>query len=232
MNYKNNLLFLFMALCALLNKTTAQDGIYYTVSDLELWSSASLKYKYNDDWSFNLENQFRLKSNATVMDQNLIQIGAKREFGDQFSTAVSYRYILSNDNKGDVQGLEHYNRLNLDLAYRLDVKRFTFSTRARYQTKKEYGTDDGSYNTIRLKVGSEYNIKKWKLDPKFSAEIFNGLTDRDGFTKYRITFGTEYKIKKLGEISAFYRIEQELVGAYPSTNYIVGLGFQYTIKNK
>jgi long-subunit fatty acid transport protein len=214
-----------------ISQAKAQDGESYVVSDLEAWTEATVKYKINDSWSIGLDNGFRLKSNASVMDQYLTEFNVKYKFTGNFSTAFGFRYILSNDNTGDVQGLEHLNRWNLDGSYKLDLSRFTFDTRLRYQSKKEYGSDDATDNTLRFKLGAEYNIKKWKFDPQFSAEIFKGLTDSEGFNKYRVTVGTEYKIKKAGTISAFYRIEQDLIGLYSSTNYILGLGYKYTIKN-
>jgi hypothetical protein len=222
--------YLFFIVGLTTNVLSAQDGTYYTVSDLEVWSGATLKYKFNSDWSASFENEFRLKSDASVMDQNFTQLSVKRKIGDSFSAGIAYRYILNNDNKGDVQGIEHYYRWNADLGYKLDVNRFTFSSRLRYQSKKEFGVD-GRDNTFRFKIGSEYNIKKWKFDPVFSAEVFNGLSDSEGFNKYRFTIGTEYKFKNAGKISGFYRIEQGLIGLYPATNYIIGLRYQYTIKN-
>ena len=87
---------------------------------------------------------------------------------------------------------------------------------------------------IRFKTGLEYNIKKWKLDPKFSAEIFNHFEegDENGFSKYRLTLGTDYKFKNFGKIALFYRIEKELNETIPKTTNIIGLKYTYTIKNK
>ena len=92
--------------------------------------------------------------------------------------------------------------------------------------------DDVNVNTFRFKTGLNYNIKKWKLDPKFSAEIFSRLQDNDGLDKLRLTLGTDYKLTKASEIGMYYRLEKQLQGIYPKTTYILGLSYEYTFKNK
>lgn len=210
----------------------AQDGISYTVNDLKLWSKALLKYKINDKWIIGLENQHRLKSNISVMEKNLTELTVIRKFEKGFSAALTYRYILNNDTEGNVQGLENFYRWNTDLGYKFDIKRFEMSTRLRFQSKKEFGSDNESDRTVRLKLGTEYNIRKWKFDPQFSVELFNGLTDSEGLNRLFLTLGTDYKMKNAGKISAYYRIDKILIGAYPATNYILGIGYQYTLKRK
>ena len=85
---------------------------------------------------------------------------------------------------------------------------------------------------LRFKVAAGYNIKKWKLDPVLSAEIFNQRGIDSGFDKFRVTLATGYKVKKVGEFGAFYRLERELNATYPMTTYILGLNYTYTLKLK
>ena len=46
------------------------------------------------------------------------------------------------------------------------------------------------------------SIKDWKLDPSVSLEVFNQLSgSQTGFDAFRITAGTDYKIKKFGKMN-------------------------------
>ncbi|MFT5336873.1 MAG: putative porin [Luteibaculaceae bacterium] len=209
-----------------------EEGNYYTVRDLESWMGIKVKYKLNKQWGFSLEHQYRLKDNARVLDQKFTEFGIKRKIGKQFSLAVAGRYLRSNDTEGKTQGMESHFRWNTDLGHTFEIHRFTIGSRIRYQRKQELQSEDLAEKSIRLKAGIGYNIKKWKLDPEFSTEIFNEMESLKGLDKIRFTIGTSYKLKKFGAISGFYRIEKELVGAYPATTNIFGIKYQYTFKNK
>ncbi|MBU2018912.1 MAG: DUF2490 domain-containing protein [Bacteroidetes bacterium] len=212
--------------------TAAQEGTYYTIRDLEVWSSAKFKYKMNKKWSIGLEEQLRLKDNASVVDQYFTELELKRDLGNHFSLAAGGRFIRDNDTRGNIQGFENHFRWYTDLAFDHKIERFSLQYRLRYQASNELKVEDISKKTLRFKVESEYNIKHWAFDPKLGVEIFNGLTDLEGFNKVRFNLGTEYKTKKFGEFGAFYRMEIELKGLYPKTTNIAGFSYQYTLKNK
>ena len=207
-------------------------------SDWGSWNTIGLEYKLDKKWTFSLEEQLRLKENISVVDEYFTQLGAEYKLFKGFNLAGGVRYIRQNDNQGNIQGYENHFRYNIDATYKHDVDNFTLGYRLRYQNKNELGVSaaEGDYanQNIRLKASIEYNIKKWKLDPKFSAELFNHFEKEDdnGFSKYRLTFGTDYKIKKIGKIGVFYRFEKELNVDLPDVTNIIGLKFIYTIKNK
>jgi len=210
----------------------AQEGTYYTVRDLELWTSAKFKYKMNKNWSLGVEQQFRFKDDASVVDKYFTEMDLKRDLGKHFSIGLGGRFIRNNDTQGKIQGFENHYRWNTDLGFTHDIHRFSMNYRLRYQAANEFRVEDDSKKTMRFKIESTYNIKKWSLDPTVSVEIFNQLTNSEGFNKLRFTIGTEYKMKSFGEIGVFYRMEKELQGIYPKTTNIAGFTYQYTFKNK
>ena len=208
------------------------------VKDLESWTSIGLKYKLNKKWSFELEEQLRLDENISEIGEYFTQLNAEYSISKNFDIGGGLRYIRENDNKGNIQGYENYFRFNLDASYKHKINNFSIKYRLRYQNKNELGvsTDDGDYakQNLRFKTSIGYDIKKWKLDPKFSAEIFNHFEEGEdnGFSKYRLTLGTDYKIKNFGKIGLFYRMEKELNVDIPETTNIIGLKYTYTLKNK
>jgi len=208
-------------------------------SDLAAWSSIGIGYKLNKKWSFGLEEQLRLKNNISEIDEYFTQLDGEYKVIKDFRLSAGLRYIRENDNQGNIQGYENHFRFNIDATYKHELNDFSFGYRLRYQNKNEIGIspNEGDYanQNIRLKTSIEYNIKKWPLDPKLSGEIYNRFEKNgknNGFSKYRITVGTYFKLKKLGKIKLFYRIQKELNVELPETENILGLKYTYTIKNK
>jgi hypothetical protein len=212
----------------------SQQGAYVTVRDLEFWSSAELKYAVNKKWKLGLEEQLRLKSSASDVDQYFTEFNVKNKFSKSMFWGLGLRYIRENDTEGNVQGYEKHFRFNLDLGFKHEIKRFDMVYRLRYQNKNELGIsrEDGDIANkhMRLKISSSYNIKKWKLDPEISVEIFNELGKEKNFDKVRFTASTAYKIKKFGTIGVFYRMERELNKSYPKITHIPGIKYTYTLK--
>ncbi|MCF6279927.1 MAG: DUF2490 domain-containing protein [Flavobacteriaceae bacterium] len=205
-------------------------------SDFSTWFSAELNYKLNKKWTFSVQEQLRLKEDASTTDSYFTQLGATYSLTKNFDVAVGYRYIKSNDTEGSIQGYEDFSRLQFDLSYQHKVEDFSLKYRLRYQTKNQLGVPDNSKDDTRFKTSLGYNIKGWKLDPKVSAEIFNRMgatnTSKNGFSKYRLTIGTSYNTKKIGKFGLFYRFEKEMNTTNPAANNILGLKYSYTIKNK
>ena len=225
-----NLLLLNTVLFSSLNYAQSAD------KDWASWSTIGVEYELNNRWSFGLEEQFRLKENFSEVDNFFTQLSAEYKVFKNFKIGVGARYIRNNDNTGNIQGYENYFRFQIDAMYKHEINNFKIGYRLRYQNKNELGVsyDEGDYanQNIRFKTSLEYNFKKWKLDPKFSAEVFNKFQEGDdnGFNKYRLTLGTDYKIKNFGKLGVFYRFEKELNVDFPDTTNILGLKYTYSFK--
>jgi hypothetical protein len=104
--------------------------------------------------------------------------------------------------------------------------------RFRYQNKNELGVDDVAKKYFRFKVGVDYDIRKWKLDPELSGELLRSLgADSDNQLEgYRFTMGTSFKVHKSAKMGVYYRCEKELNTSYPKTTNIIGLKYTYNLK--
>ncbi len=231
--YKQSIVKLLLIITVLFtSKNYAQ-----TDSDWASWNTIGVEYKLNKKWSFALEEQVRLKENISVVDNYFTQLSADYKLFKGFKLGAGVRYIRDNDNQGNIQGYENHFRFQIDAMYKHEINDFKIGYRLRYQNKNELGVsyDEGDYanQNIRFKTSLEYNIKNWKLDPKFSAEIFNRFQEgkENGFNKYRLTLGTDYKVKNFGKLGVFYRFEKELNVDFPETKNIIGLNYTYTFKN-
>mgnify|MGYP000751883907 CR=1 FL=1 len=194
-----------IVLFSLILMSTVNFGQNEGDKDWASWNTIGIEYKLNDKWSFGLEEQFRLKENFSAVDNFFTQLSADYEIFKNFEIGGGIRYIRENDNKGNIQGYENHFRFQFDAKYKYKINNFKIGYRLRYQIKNELGLseEEGDYanQNIRFKTSVAYNFKNWSFDPKFSAEIFNRFQEgRDnGFNKYRLTFGTDYKIKNFGK---------------------------------
>lgn len=211
---------------------------YSQNSDLANWTTIGLEYKLNEKFSFQLEEQVRLKENISQIDEYFTEISTEYDLTKYFSIGAGARYIRENDTEGKIQGYEDHFRFQVDAAFKHKIDQFSLKYRLRYQNKNELGvsTSEGDYANqhIRFKTSIGYNIKGWKLDPEFSAELFNHFekNEKNGFDKYRISIGTDYDLKKYGKINLYYQYEKDLNNSNPSILNVIGLKYKYTIKNK
>jgi len=220
------------------------------ISDFESWNEIGLeKRMLNKKLKLNFALEMRLDENASHINNYFTNLGISYKLHDQVVIGLGYRYIK--DNK-DEDGYQNIHRLNLDLRYNHKVERLKLGYKIRLQHKKEMPYHDVNRSDltdkVRFRGKAEYDFRNWKLDPYISGEMFysrekfivkyiesiDELQEISGFEKLRVTVGTSYNIKKVGEIGIYYRIEQEF-SAYPKvyntpgTYYIVGANFIFKL---
>lgn len=199
--------------------------------DLESWSSLNLIYKINKKWTMALQGQLRLENNSSEVDQYFGQLNLEYSPFKNIEFTGALRYIKKNDNTGNIQGYENHFRYHLDALYKSSLNRFKFKYRVRYQNKNELSVDDVSKQYVRFKTELEYNIKKWKLDPEISGELFHsvGAASDKQLEGYRLTIGTSFKVHKSAKIGVFYRFDKELNTTYPQATNIIGVKYTYNL---
>jgi hypothetical protein len=123
------------------------------------------------------------------------------------------------------------------MRYKYDFKRMDIKHRLYYTNRNELGLSleegDERITQFRLATSVRYNIKKWKLDPKFSTELFwRGETDETTTVdKIRFKLGSTIDFKKKGELDFYYGIEHEF-GERGANYYLIGLNYQFDLKLK
>ena len=209
------------------------DGAFYqkktkVINDFESWSSAGFTYKPIKKLTLSIEQNIRLKENSSSIEKYFTQLSADHKLFKSFEIGIGYRFVRTQDDKSlPESNYEHSDRLNLDVSYKNDIKRFSYGVRSRYQIKKD---DNSSNETLRFKTEIGYNFKKWKLDPEFSSEIF--YRKNESFNNYRLTLSTNIDIDKDSSIKLFVLYENELNEQYPKSTYVAGFSFTHRLKFK
>ncbi|MFK7949913.1 MAG: DUF2490 domain-containing protein [Saprospiraceae bacterium] len=211
--------------------------------DTELWTAVGLKYDFSKQFSFELEEQFRLKDNLSTFSQlfteaTLTYDPGKVDFLKPLELSIGGRHVTKNDTEGNKQGIEYFFRYNLDAAYKLEFDRLSVGYRFRYQSRNQLGISelegDIPTNDLRHKVSFGYNIKDWKLDPKLTFELFSRNNDATSYniSRYRVRLGSDYSFVKRQDLSFFLMYEHELNNVEPETLYGIGLKYQFGFKRK
>lgn len=227
-NFSKLFVFIFLFTNGSLNAQNTTDYGY--------WYSVGVNYTFKKKLNLGAEYHIRAKNNSKVMDAYFTEINLNYKLFKKLKVGGATRFIKENDNQGNTQGIRRHFRFQFDAIYKYDIQRFTISHRLRYQNKNEFGVLEDPFDipteVIRLKTSIDYNIRKWRFDPEFAAEIFNrgnGNNSRE-FTKFRVTFGTSYKWKKFGKFGINYRFERSLITRRTPMNFnIFELKYRYSI---
>lgn len=203
-------------------------------TDFQSWNGVGIQYEINKKIKINFEQEVRLKDNLSAIDNYFTQGEISADFLKYLSLTLGARQIRENDNVGKIQGYENYYRIHTDLEFKNNFNRFTYRLRTRFTHKKEFGLNAlGAEPTQKLRFRSkfEYDIRKWKLDPEISMELFtNDLSEEiTALDKYRLIVGSAYKLNKRNRISFFTGLEREFKAESPRTDYLLSLSYRFYI---
>ena len=195
-----------------------------------MWNNFAISKKISDRWKVSLEEELRFTEDISRFDIFFTDLGLDYKINKHFSAGLNYRFYQNKNNDGD---FKTQHRLSASVSYKQKFDRFTFGYRLQFQNKDEDFLSSSSENNVsnlRNKISVDYDIKNFKLEPYFQAELFRKYeTGEDPcFNKVRWTLGASYPITKKSDIQLFYRIDNELNQSYPKNTYILGLGYKFS----
>ena len=82
--------------------TLAQDGTYHTIRDLEAWTAAEVSYKPSKKIKLSLQQQLRLKDDASNVDQYFTQFDLRYKLAKGLYLTPAVRFIRENDDEGKI----------------------------------------------------------------------------------------------------------------------------------
>lgn len=209
-----------------------------TDKDFESWNSFSMNHKLTEQFSIRWNHDLRFDHNMSSVDRVFTDIKTTYIYEKNIYFSIGMRYSHVNDNKGGEREWEPHFRYYIDMAQKGDFNRFEVEARFRYQKSTEINKSiyEGDYpdKNIRGRMLTSYNIKNWKFDPIGSYEMFyrRQIGALNGFDKYRITLGSEYKFDKKWKITIFYFREKEYRIWNPKIINGINLELTYKIPKK
>lgn len=153
--------------------------------------------------------------------------GAKLRLADFLRVGSEYRYT--------VRDRYSSNTSRIDLQLWLNWEKDRISLDHRFEYEHDFIDVTKVRTVLRNRLGVEYNIPHWKLDPHFSAEAFTGLhyTGND-LVGMRYELGTELDLdkKKNRSLDLAVRYDQELHVADPQYRWIFVIAYGHEFKKK
>lgn len=202
----NKLIFLLIVFAVLTSKVSGQQE--YT--DFQSWNSLAVEAKLHKKIQFELRYELRLAANATLLESNLFGGSMSYKISKHLRIKSGYRLNYEyNLNKGT----HTEYRIFVDFDAKLKMKRFELKYRERYQRDKTQQYDDMfsqyPFHMLRHKLELNYNIRKMKLEPFFSHEIFQSLNNpyQNVVEKYCLSLGFKHPVTKHIEMKIQYRYQ-------------------------
>ena len=213
-------------------------------NDFQIWCSSSSTVDFNvilipdqlftktkRKGSITFKQGYRFRENASLLSKQFSDFRIKLMINKRISFSLGYRY--STDWRIPLESVSlllypyvyNKNRYYSDLIIKKKLnKRFLVYLRSRYLYQ---GNIFDYTSIIREKVGITYNIRKTKLDPESSVELF--YTWRETIDKIRYTVLISYPISKNLDVDLSYRIQQDFYVNNPQTLFIFGGKLSYKL---
>ena len=203
--------------------------------DAGLWLAAEGTVQVRQRSFILLNTEVRMHENMTEAGTFLAETGFGHDFGKGWRIAAYYRFIA----RQQLDRSYHYrHRYYSDLRYRYRTGKTDWIARARVQQQLRHeellyqgNTDDRTY--LRLKGTFRYRINRtWR--PYVGAEFYFPLTISGihQMDKMRFSAGTLYRINRVHTLNFYYMIQHQVNVINPETDYIVGIGYEFTPKWK
>ena len=121
------------------------------------------------------------------------------------------------------------HRYSFYLSYKLKIKQVKINFREQFQSRykdiETSATGGIPKNHLRSKISISYNLEK-KYTPYVSAELFYEIGEYIDNVRYKA--GVEYEWNKFNTFNLYYMIDKEMNVKNPWTNYVIGLGYNFT----
>jgi hypothetical protein len=182
------------------------------------WIEAKFSKDIFKKLEFTLAPELRLQDDFTV-DEYLMDGDLTFKPVDFLRLSAAYRYLI-NVKKSEN---EHYHRFALDAMGKKEWKRLEGSLRFRLTNYPEFEANNNDKNEyLRYRLKFEYDIRKCKLRPFTSYELFYLLADK-ALTKSRFDIEGSYKISDNSRLGLYYRLETHFDGE--DAIHILGIAY-------
>ena len=192
--------------------------------------SADVTKKIAKGLNVNFEEEFRTHANFSEIERFSHALEVSYKPFKYLKAGGVYNLINLNHEK---RGWEIRHRYYFYATGYLEVRRFTFSLRERYQSTKRQGVAQTATRAnpklyLRSRLKADYNIRKSKFTPFASFELFNTLNDpqKNGINQWRSMIGVDYKLNKKSELSFYYRYTNYMDEDDIDKHYL-GIGYSF-----
>jgi len=171
--------------------------------DVQYWNRESASIKINDDWKFNLEEEFRFGDDISDFFYQHSDVGFSYSgFADWLDVSINYRAVL--EEKSNDWTFENRPHLNATLKTKvLDAK---VSNRSRLEFRIKQASEDKLRYRNKTTIKFPVKFTKFELQPYIADEIFIDFQSVEA-TRNRFYVGFGGKLFKLTTGGFYYMIQ-------------------------
>ena len=215
-------LFFLTVLCLIyMGKNNAQ------TSDFSTWSRIGIQADLGSKFELEATEGLRLNNNSSQLDNIYTELSLGFSPWKFLELGGNYRFICNQKKDGS---RENIHRFDMDLKLKSEIKRFDFEYRFRWEAYPTFANENPDHVFfLRHKLGVDYDIRKCKITPYFSAELFHKFRDSkaDELRKLRYSAGASYKYHRF---MLLLRYQNEIYVNEPDNNFILVLRYKYYIR--
>lgn len=188
--------------------------------DFQFWSSIALQKSFSKKIDATVEQELRLRENATQLRQTYTDLELQYKTKANFSITANYRFTIRPD--------ETNHRVYTNISYSWKKNKLEISPRVRFQ--HDFVQNDLADNYIRPKISISYAVNK-KWEPFLSEELFYRVLyyKGDEFDESRLSAGVTYHFNKNNSLKGYYIFEQEFNVNIPQEIHVVGIAFKHDL---
>ena len=198
------------------------------------WVDLSISKKFSKKLDVSLGMTNRIGDLG--LQTNFSQFSVKYKLSDWIKPSIDYRLVINRQENGAYQ---FSNRLNSNIQFSKELKRFDFGLRFRYQysfSKLVSQQNDPEFDlAYRFRPSISYDIKNSIISPTMSVEYFynpENSTLGNRFTKTRYILGFDLELKGSHELTFAYILDQQINLPDPLQKHIVSISYNYKLKSK
>lgn len=185
------------------------------------WVELEFSKKFLKDFKFSVIPEFRFQDDFTL-DKYVLEGKLGYQPFKHLEFAGSYRMYTNIKKKGN----EVSHKLVFDAIGDKDFGRFNASLRTRFSNDNDDNDDiEKATNYFRPRLKIKYDIRKNKIDPYVSYEIYHNLSE-NSFYKNRFDIGATRKLGKQHKIGLYYRL-QSYFEANKQSIHIAGIDYGF-----
>lgn len=201
--------------------------------DFASWNSFSLSSEVLKDVEVSLNQELRFTNNASYLSDYLTEIEADYKMSKQWKAGVGYRIQRSSDFEDGTYWTQRYY-CYAKFTHKFDRLRVKFREQYQFEpaviTSSEWSYYSFSY--LRHKLGVEYNINNFKMNPFVDVELYQSLNNpvQNGIVKQRYTVGFDYPLMKNLDIELMFRYQhrQDFMRK-PKDDFICGVSLKLKV---
>lgn len=221
-------------------------------NEVGLLLNAGVEHKINKKWNIGFDAEMRTRNDFRTMDRVSVGLDASYKICSFLKADAAYTLLIDNNiekisyeadgelSKWRPSYWGTRQRFSVSLTGSLNLGRFTFSLRERWQYTyrperdiDRYDFIDGRWETntlatthkhvLRSRLKVDFDIPRCKIGPYASVEIFNGWELKET----RVMVGAAWKLNKKNSVGLCYRLELPNGSSDPNRHFV---GANYSFK--